>query len=500
MATTITPPSAPMVDTNSMLAGIGSDFFADAGSISIPASDDTGVADETSVTEDPAAEASAESPSIEDPSGEVAIDEPPVESETSSDTTDSATTEATSDEPEEGVIRTKEKDGKYKFRLDENRWNKFHGEHVLLRDAAELIGEPLTLEGIEHFHQVSAANDRLWDSVTSGDPAQQAAVLNEFITEMKNAQSQGETGVDPTIPFANTVYATLRDQAPDAFAHLRLQGARDLLSEMFENAAANKNSHLFSSAQHIAATLAGVGPKPENVSDADYAAFIKQAADSAGIPFHTLKDMDGLVRTEKPLSADQRRIQELESQLSQRSGPSQTEQFTTWSQSNKQSVNAAVFEDAVKPTLSSVENSWKEFPDDYQRLVVDPLNSAITKALGTDQDLIQKTRELRARAHRATSEEVRQQIGADIQKLYVNRARIAADKVKTPILNSAANALKGLSVQNNTRRAAAQNRTAPSGTGTPVRQSVLPTNIATFKNGMYDSGTAMKQAIAALSR
>lgn len=487
MATTLTPPSAPLTDTSSMLAGIGTDFFADTGSIPVPVSDDAPV-DDTPAAEEPA---------VSEPLAE----ETPVAEETPApDAPAVDATPANTDAPEEveeGVIRTKE-NGKYKFRLDEGRYKTVMSNHVLAREATEAIGEPLTLDAIKLRNEAYILNERLFDHVTSGDPARQADVVNNLLSEMKQAYDSGETGVDPSIPFATTIYDSLRDQAPDAYAHLRLQAARDFLTEMYEQASSSKNKDLFSAAQQMAITLAGVGPKPEGMTNEQYAAHIRNAAGQSQIPFHTLNEMEGLVRTEDPNTALARENAELRARLDGRTTTTQTEQFGTWRQSNQQAVNKAIFEDAVQPTLASVADDWKTFPDDYKRLVVDPLNNEITNALRSDQVLIQKTRDLQARAQRATSEPKRQEIGAEIQQLYVNRAKLAADQAKAPILKSAANALKGLSVQNNDRRAAGQNRTAPNGTGTPVKHSVIP-EVAQFKNGLFDSGTAMKQAMAALN-
>ncbi len=464
-----------------------------ADSITVPASDDAPI--ETPAVE----ETPVETPAVEEPSTEEpAVEEPTTEEPAPDATAAAEPTAEPTEELEEGIIKSKDAKGKYKYNLDENRYKTVYGNHQLVQKAAELLHEPLTLEGIEQFQKVNTAHDRMWDHLTSGDPAQQSNVIKEFITEMQAAHTDGETGVDPSIPFAAAVYENLRDNAPEAYASLRLQAARDLLTEMYEQAAASKNRDLYSSAQQMAITLAGVGPKPEGMTNEQYAAHIKEVTENSQIPFHTLQEMDGLVRTEDPTSALARENAELKARLAGRTTATQTEQFGTWTQNNQQSVNKAIFEDAVQPTLASVADGWKDFPDDYKRLVVDPLNNEVTNALRSDQDLIQRTKELRARAQRATSESKRQEIGAEIQQLFVNRARIAADKAKGPIFNSGANALKGLSATNNTRRAAAQTRTAPNGTGTPVKHSVLP-EAPQFKNGMFDSGTAMKQALAAFN-
>lgn len=483
-----------MIDRTSMLSSVPADLFSGAVDIPVPVSEDAPIDDASPVDDTPGVDDTPVDAAPVDDAPPV-DDAQPVDAAPVPPAPDAATTP---EEMEEGVQKFKDSSGKYKYRLEENRYRNFHDSYKLVRDAADLIGEPLTADGLTLRNNAYLAQERLFDHLTSGEPERQADVLNFMLQEMKTAQADGETGVDPTVPFAETVYTTLRDQAPDAYAHLRLQAARDLVGEMFETAAGAKNPQLFSAAQHFAATLAGIGPKPADMTDAQYATHIREVTGRANIPFHTMQEMDGLVRGEDPMAAMARENAELKARLNGNNGNTGAERFRQWSTSHAQEVNAAIYNDTVKPALASVEGSWKNFPDDYQRLVVEPLNREITKIVGADQALDQQVRDLNARAQRATSESVRQQIGEQIKQLVVNRARLATEKAKGPILKFAAEALKGRSAQTNERRAAAQTRTAPSGTGTPVRQSVLP-EVGQFKNNVYDSGAAMKQALAVLN-
>lgn len=493
MATTLTPPSAPFTTTGSMLAGLGADIFAGAADIPEPVSE--GV-DDTPVDAAPVDETPIDAPVGDDaPADESPLDATPDVTPDAS-VPDVPTVDAPED-LEEGIIKSKDAKGKYKYQLDENRYAKVYGDYKMAREASDLLGEPLTLDAIKLRNDAWQAQERLFDHVTSGEPTRQADVVNFLLSEMKSAQADGETGVDPTIPFAEIVYSSLRDNAPDAYAHLRLQAARDLIGEMFELAASTGDEALGSSMGHAARALAGIGPRSANETPEAYLQRVREVTGQSQLPFYTPDEWKGLARTEDPQARLVIENAELKAQLNQRSGPAPTEQFATWNKSNSEAVNAAIFEGAVKPALSSVEESWKDWKDDYQRLVVDPLNSEVTKAIRGDQDLAQKTADLRARARRATSESVRQSIGDQIKELYVNRAKSATDKIKGPILKFAAEALQGRSATKNGRQSAAQTRTAPSGTGTPVRQSVLPP-VSGFKNGVFDSATAMKQAVAAL--
>ena len=494
MSTTLTPPSASFTDTGSMLSSVPADLFSGAADIPVPVSE--GV-DDTLIDDTPLDAGADDTPVDDMTAGDEPAAEPVVDAVAPPDTTPAATTE-TPEDLEEGILKVKDKEGKFKYRLDESRYRTMHGNHVLAREATDILGEPLTLDAIKLRNDAYMAQERLFDHMTSGDPARQADVVGFLINEMKTAQADGETGVDPVIPFAETMYSTLKSEAPDAYAHVRLQAARDLIGEMFELAAGTGDEALGASMGHVARALAGIGPKGVNESPEAYLQRVREITGRSQLPFYTPDEWKGLVRGDDPQAALARENAELKAQLNGRATTGATEQFSTWAKTNSNEVNAAIYDDVVKPILTSVEESWKPFKDSYQRLVVDPLNNEVTKAIRGDNDLNQKLNDLRAKARRATSEPVRQKIGEDIRQLTINRARLAMDRAKGPILKSAAQALQGLSATTNGRRTAAQTRTAPGGTATPVRQSVLPAPAA-FKNGVYDSATAMKQATALLA-
>ena len=481
-----------------MLATVGSDFFASASDIPVPsAADDSAVDDAPIIDEGPADDAG---PAIVD--GEIG-DGASEGAEDTSQVLDAQPPEGVNppaesgEELPEGVIKTKDAKGKYKYNLDENRYKTVYSHHQLVQQATDILGEPLTVEGLQLRNDGYLANERLFNSITSGDPQSQAEVINFMLDEMKNAHSQGETGVDPTIPFAETVYSTLRDEAPDAFAHLRLQAARDLIGEMYETASRSNNPNLFTSAQHIAAAVAGLGPRPADMSAEQYTAHLRDVAGRIGIPFYSLEEMQGLSQGEDPATALARENALLKAQLNGRQTNTAAERLQSWKADHVKDVNAAVFNDAVQPALAPIADAWKDFPADYKRLVVDPLNSEVTKAVRADKNLDAQVRDLNARAARATKDEVRQELGDQIKQLFLNRAKLAVEKAKGPILKFAAEALQGRSAQANGRRTAAQTRTAPQGQGTPVRRSVLPD--MGFKNGMYDSKTAAAQAAAMIN-
>jgi hypothetical protein len=502
MSTSVVTPGA-FSDATSMLSSIPADIMAD---FNLAGSGDAPLVEDAPIEDTPVEEPSVEDAPIEDVPSDEPQPELSAEPEPSVDPVDPP---APAEDLPEGVTKGKDSKGRQKYFLDPNRYETVYGNHKMVQEAQKMLGEPLTQESLEVRNRAYLAQERLFSNLTSGDPALQSDVVDFMIGEMTGAREAGETGVDPTVPFAETVYTKLRDTAPDGYANLRYLAARDLVGEMFEQASATNDNGLFAAAQQFARKLAGIGDKPAEMTDAQYVEHVREVTNRAGLPFYTPQEMKGLNRGPDPLTAAQRRIQELEAQVNGRGKATEAEQFRAWDQNHVQTVNQAVDDEAVMPSLGeSVKTAWEKFPDDYTDKVLTPLKSKVTAAVKSDPVLNQRVTELRARISRAASEQVRNNLGEQIKSLVVNRARIAADEAKGPILQKAAEWLKWRSQQTNGRREAGQNRTAPKGTSTPVNRSLIP-DIPQFKGaengkgGMFDSKTALQQAarlMAAMSR
>lgn len=389
----------------------------------------------------------------------------------------------------EGVIRGKDNNGKPGLFVQEDRWKSIYPNHQLVQQVSELMGEPATADSIGLRQEAYVAQERLYNDLTSGDPAAQGAVLDFFLDEMARSREQGEIGADASIPFAESVYAKLRDKAPDGYAQLRLTAARDLLQEMFELAGQTQDESLGLSAQHVARALAGIG---KDVSDL---AQIRSITGRMQIPFLSKAEIAGLGRGESQNSRLLAENQNLRTQLQGRQTNTQAAQFDEWATGTTQSVNKAILDDAVTPALASVADAWKLFPDDYQRLIVDPLHRDVAKNLKGNQALQETIRRLDQQARRAVSKQKRDEIGQQIKQAYTHRAKFAADAAKKPILEFAAKWLKEQADRNHTRRQGAQTRTATTGTASPVQRNVLPADMPKM-NGTYDPAIAMKQMLA----
>jgi hypothetical protein len=399
---------------------------------------------------------------------------------------------APAEELPEGVVHGKDRNGKPGLFVEDSRWKNIYGNHQLVQQVSDVLGEPATLDGLQLRNDAYIAQERLYNDLTSGDPQAQSKVLGYFFDEMARARDEGEVGVDGTVPLAQTFYQTLQERSPDGYANLRLLAARDLLGELFQHAAESDDKSLLLSAQHFVRAITGVDAKAD-------ATQIRAAAQRMGLPFHTLAQMPELVARGAGNGVANLRAENerLRAQIEGRTAPSPTAQFDDWFGGMSQSVNQAVLDEAVKPALAPVESAWSKFPDDYRRLVVDPLHREVAKTVRADQGFKARIDLLHAQARRAASAQKRNEIGQQIQQAYVNRAKLAADAVKKPILQFAANRLKEQADQNHARRQDAQNRTAPRGSTGTVPRSILPKNFPQMGD-TYDPKIAVKQAAALL--
>lgn len=474
-----------------LVASVPTDFFSD-----IPTGNDAPTPESSEGAGDGEIETLDAPGSVEGQPAEEPAEEPeepaeePVEEPT--EPVEPPVVQAQADELPEGVVKGKDRNGKEGLFVEPNRWKTIYDNHKLIQQTTELLGEPVTAEALQVRNEAFLAQERLFNDVTSGDPAAQSAVLGYFLDEMSRAREEGAVGVDASIPFATTFYNTVKQRAPEAYAGLRMQAAKDLLGEMFHEAAEKGDDSLFLSAQHFARTIAGFGKEVTDVAQ------MRAAAERAGLPFYTKAEMQGLARGSDPVVQLRAENARLNAQLNGRETNNQTAQFSQWFNGTKTAVNDAIVKDAITPALESVAKAWEKFPADYKRLVVDPLHSEVKAALKSNESFGREIDALHAQARRATSAQVRDRIGQQIQQKYVNRARLAADSKKGEILKFAANWLKEQSQSSHARRQDAQSRTAPRASASAPPRSLLPGNVPQFQNGEYDTATALKQAMAAL--
>jgi hypothetical protein len=393
------------------------------------------------------------------------------------------------DDLPEGVKKGKDRSGKDGLFVEPKRWETIHGNHKLVQEVSNIIGEPATLPALQLREQAYQAQEMLFNDLTSGDPASQQKVANYFLDQMQQARDSGEVGVDPTVPFAQTIYSALKEKSPDAFANLRLMGARDLATEIFDAAAKSGDADLFTSMQHVVRALTGAAKGTDSAG-------VRALAEKMGIPFHARSEMENLARGADPVALLRQQNAALQAQLNGRTSNNQAAQFGDWQKQTNTAIEQGIASDAVQPALASVAEAWKSFPAEYKTHVVDALHSKVDEIVRADPNLKAKITSLQSRAKSATSAQARNDIAAQIRTAYVNRAKLATDAALRPVLDSANKILTGLSNSNHARRSAAQGRTAPTrGAQGSVNRSITPD--AGMPGGIFDPSVAVRQGLAA---
>lgn len=377
------------------------------------------------------------------------------------------------------------------LRVEESRWKTIYGNHQLVQQAAELLGEPVTREALELRQNAFQMQEQLYGDLNSADPKLQGQVLDFVLGDMTRAQREGEVGADPTVPFTQAFYEKIQ-QHPDAYAQLRFSAAKDLVGEMFQQAAQTNNVHLTAAAQRFALTLAGIND--DLLKAPNGIATIRATMERMGLSFHLQEEMAGLAKGTDPASEMRARIESLESQLNGRTTSTQAAQFDSWKGATNQAIASGILDGAITPAIASVVEAWKPFPKEYQEQVVIPLHNEVNRVLGQDAAFKERIKQLTQEAQRAVSPQVRQRVTEQIKQLYTYRASQAIEANKRPILSKAAEFLKAKVGANHDRRAAGQSQTAPKGTTMAVPRRVTDgiDKEQFLTNGIFDPQKATR--------
>lgn len=383
---------------------------------------------------------------VEDPSPDNIINEDAAEAEP--EVADQAQEDALPD----GVRKGKDRSGKDGMWLTPPRYEQFHGAHKMMREFEAIAGEPVTAQVFDVYSRVFLEHEKLYSDMLSGDPTAQGAVLQYFIQEGARARQAGEIGADPIIPLAKTFYTSVQNDHPEAYAALRMQAATDLVTELYAEAGGKGSADLWNSVGHIAMAL--------------------------GLPYRKSAEMEAFARTAAdPVTALQKRNQELEAMLNGRSTNDQTAQFDSWHNDHKQKVSSSILNEAVLPALSETQKAWEKLPggkEAFQDLIVNRLHSKVRETLKADQRFGERITLLSKNARRATSAQARAAIGEQIKQAYINRANLAAAAHRPEIERFAGLAFKEQNAASHQRRATAAQRVAPGGGGLPANKSLVP--------------------------
>ena len=491
--------SLPIESVDQMMSMLPADYSEGATSSADTSTDiDTGDADETPEP-DTTIDTLDEPPAIEEPEPIGPVVEPTEEEPKPQPEPPTPETPAvTEEELPEGARAGKDRQGKEGVFVTKDRWdNTIYASYKTAQQVAEAIGEPLTLEAIQLRNEAFLGQERLITAIKSGDQAEAANVVGWMLDHGIAAHQNGEVGTDPTVPIAQAFYQTLRDKSPDGYANLRFSAAKDLVGELFEHAARTNDPALFNATQHVVRMLSGVSS--ESLKQPNGVANLRAAAERMGLAFHLPEEMPSLARGADPNAQLRAENERLRAQVEGRTTSNQADQFNQWKSATNTAIATGQMDEAIKPALAPVVDAWKDFPNEYQDLVVDRLQKKVDQTLAGDTPFKKRIRILGVQAQRATNQTIRDRIAAEIRQAYVNRTKQAVEAHKRPVLEFAANWMKERSASTHARRQAAQTRTAPKGTTNPVPQSLIPNGVtkADFTtNGVFD----VKKATASLSR
>jgi hypothetical protein len=491
--------SLPIESVDQMMSMLPADYSEGATSSADTSTDiDTGDADETPEP-DTTIDTLDEPPAIEEPEPIGPVVEPTEEEPKPQPEPPTPETPAvTEEELPEGARAGKDRQGKEGVFVTKDRWdNTIYASYKTAQQVAEAIGEPLTLEAIQLRNEAFLGQERLITAIKSGDQAEAANVVGWMLDHGIAAHQNGEVGTDPTVPIAQAFYQTLRDKSPDGYANLRFSAAKDLVGELFEHAARTNDPALFNATQHVVRMLSGVSS--ESLKQPNGVANLRAAAERMGLAFHLPEEMPSLARGADPNAQLRAENERLRAQVEGRTTSNQADQFNQWKSATNTAIATGQMDEAIKPALAPVADAWKDFPNEYQDLVVDRLQKKVDQTLAGDTPFKERIRILGVQAQRATNQAIRDRIAAEIRQAYVNRTKQAVEAHKRPVLEFAANWMKERSASTHARRQAAQTRTAPKGTTNPVPQSLIPNGVtkADFTtNGVFD----VKKATASLSR
>ena len=491
--------SLPIESVDQMMSMLPADYSEGATSSADTSTDiDTGDADETPEP-DTTIDTLDEPPAIEEPEPIGPVVEPTEEEPKPQPEPPTPETPAvTEEELPEGARAGKDRQGKEGVFVTKDRWdNTIYASYKTAQQVAEAIGEPLTLEAIQLRNEAFLGQERLITAIKSGDQAEAANVVGWMLDHGIAAHQNGEVGTDPTVPIAQAFYQTLRDKSPDGYANLRFSAAKDLVGELFEHAARTNDPALFNATQHVVRMLSGVSS--ESLKQPNGVANLRAAAERMGLAFHLPEEMPSLARGADPNAQLRAENERLRAQVEGRTTSNQADQFNQWKSATNTAIATGQMDEAIKPALAPVVDAWKDFPNEYQDLVVDRLQKKVDQTLAGDTPFKERIRILGVQAQRATNQAIRDRIAAEIRQAYVNRTKQAVEAHKRPVLEFAANWIKERYASTHDRRQAAQTRTAPKGTSNPVPQSLIPNGVtkADFTtNGVFD----VKKATASLSR
>jgi hypothetical protein len=374
----------------------------------------------------------------------------------------------------EDGVRVVERNGKKEYRLSDTRYPVFLESLHLRRELEQRLvpdsvdGKPVSVDDIrsalklredtylgnQDMHLDFKAGDAVKYTDDKGTPIScHQAFIKHWIEQGQKAIQNGDATEDPFIGLAATLFDTAAKSHPEAYAQIQSRAARQLLDDVYEEAAnqmaANKDdTNLFYAAQHFEKLL-----------------------------FSKYRKSDG---SEVVVQREQRQ-QPRRSQPQNGNGPQPvarpdagTQRWDNFRVKTDTDSKSAIRTE-VEGSLAEIKNAYVKagLPDTYEA-VLDRLNSLVHKELKGDAEWQRQLRIELRNAQISNSEQRRQQIGEIIARRHATRAKQIIARSIGAIKAEASKALKVNLDAAHGRRAAAQEKRTPAGGGPAPRGSLIP--------------------------
>ena len=284
---------------------------------------------------------------IETPETADQTPEPESEPEAAPEPPKVAEPEPAAEDLPEGVVKGKNRKGEEGYFTTPERWETVYGAYKASKEISTLLGEPLTAAAIKGKIEAADGWDGLMVDLNSGDKTSQGNVVDYLMQRMDQAHKAGETAVDPSVTFVDTLYSKLAGSGSAAERTMRLRNTQDLVTELFEAAAASKDDALAAGVQHMVRHLAGVGPSETNP------AVVKAAADRLGLPFKLIDELPTLAQGTSPEAQLRAENARLRQQISGKSAPATVDSYPQWHGATNQAVEKTVMDSVILPSLAA---------------------------------------------------------------------------------------------------------------------------------------------------
>jgi hypothetical protein len=484
-------PGGGITTVNDMVSGVGDDFFTDADAQAITG---TGEGDSP---EAPAPEGDLGEPQpvegVEEGTGEGEGEEPPEEEEEPvgeeeegkggepvaakpGEAAPKPGEEAAADALPEGVVKMKNRAGKEGLFMEPAVFEGFRTSHELINKVSDLFEEPASYESIEMRDRAYQGQEHMYGDFLTGTPESAQRFWADWARTAADALASGETANDPFVALSGTLYDNLMTVSPDAYANLRHKAATDLITEMYQEAAAKQDRNLYHSAGHIAKTL--------------------------GLPFKATAEMESFFATKGGVPSNEQRLmaenQRLQEQLNGNSVKAAQNAYLEFRAQTSREIEAAMISDAIKPAFESVAEAWAKVEGGdaaFKELIQDRAFNAIKEKIGQDPKFQATISRLDAEVRRAATPQARQAVAERIVAAYANKSKLVLGAIRGDIAKFANEKFQDKSKGVHARREAAQGQRGPKGASAPVNKGLDGGRIKGSKAGtMFDPAVAAREA------